>query len=237
MESWNQIINTALLGTDKRELKKESLPSELWVAYDWITQNTASKEEHFLQSAALLFNYRQCGVLPLRKEDVSIAVADKEEKQYASPFSHGVLFDIIETGSLSLLQLWLEQCVSKNKIVQPEHIPLLLDTALKQKVLQSFIRTCCGNRGVWLAQFNEAWKYVQEPGEEDVWQTGTLVQRKSLLAKIREIDAAKGRQMLEQVWAQENAASKTEFVQQLYVNANADDVPWLETVLIDKSVK
>lgn len=237
MESWNQVINTALLGTDKRELKKEALSADFSDALDLIAQSNNTKEDIFLQTASLVYNYRQCGVLPLRKDTVSIANADVENKQYASSFSHHVLYDIVETGSIPLFRFWLEQCVAKEKIVQPEVIPLLLDAAVKQKELQVLIRACCGNRGLWLAQFNEAWKYAEEVNDDDLWQTGTLEQRKKLLAKIRKDDPAKGREMLQQVWAQENAAGKTELMQQLSINANSDDVAWLEELLNEKSIK
>ena len=71
MESWNQIIHTALLGTDKKQLKKEELPEELAESFELVKQFNSDREDSFLQSAALLYNFRQCGVSPLHKESIS----------------------------------------------------------------------------------------------------------------------------------------------------------------------
>jgi hypothetical protein len=235
MESWNHIINTALLGTDKKQLVKENLPAEISEGFDWIVRNTESKEDAFLQTAAMLYNFRQCGVLPLHPEGVFISLADKEDKAQAVPLAHQALYDIVETGSVPLLRLWLKQCTSKEQIVQPEAVPLLLDTAIKHKQLQTLIYTCCGNRGVWLSQFNKAWKPAVVLSDEEVWQTGTPEQRRSLLLQIRSTNPVKGRELLAETWAQESAATKAELVKTLSVNAGPDDLPWLEQLLHEKS--
>jgi hypothetical protein len=86
--------------------------------------------------------------------------------------------------------------------------------------------------------FNDAWKYtaaIEE--EEEGWQTGTLEQRKSILATIRAKDASKGRELLQQVWSQENAATRTELIQQLAIGLSETDLPWLEEQMNDKSIK
>lgn len=237
MESWNQIIHTALLGTDKKNLKKEDVVPELAESFELIAQGTQNKEEAFLQTAALVYNYRQCGFLPTHKEVLPLPVAEGESKSYASDASHQVLTDIIELGSNSLLRFWLEQCAGKEKIILPEVIPLLMDAGIKNKQLQSLIYTCCGNRGKWLAQFNPEWQYNDEIDNNELWNTGTLEQRKAILRNIRTINPLKARELLQQIWNQENAAAKVELLQELSANANDEDLPWLESLLDEKSAK
>jgi hypothetical protein len=237
MESWNHIIHTALLGTDKQALKKENLVAEVVEQYDLIAQNTQSREEVFLQTAALVYNYRQCGFLPVQKETVFISRAKDEEKEYANGLAYQTLYDIIETGSSSLLQFWLEECAKANKIVQYELIPELMDAGVKQKSLQPLVHVCCGHRGAWLTQFNAEWKYAASTDEEERWQTGTLEQRKKVLAQVRKANPDKGRDLLQQAWAQENAAAKTELIQELRIHASEEDLPWLEELLNEKSAK
>ena len=87
MQTWDQIINTALLGTDKRTLAANELPAELAELAALIQNSTTDKEEQFLQIAALAFNYRQCGVLPLQKEGVTVSKAAMEEKSYCYPLA------------------------------------------------------------------------------------------------------------------------------------------------------
>ncbi len=237
MESWNHIVNTALLGTEKRALKKEDLISDAGAYFDLIIERAESKEEAFLQTASLLYNIRQCGFTPMRKEGILFAKAEEEEKSYANELAHRVLYDILETTSISLFRFWLELCAEGNKIVQPETIPLLFDEGMKNKSIRPLIYDCSGKRGEWLLQFNPEWKYVDTSTNEELWQTGVLEQRKNILAELRKIDPAKARELLQQTWLQENAAAKAELLQQLKNNPSNDDLPFLEMLLNEKSVK
>jgi hypothetical protein len=237
MESWNHVINAALLGTEKRSLKESDVDLALAETVTAISEQTTDREEAFLQTAALVYNFRQCGFLPLHKEAVTIATADAEEKSYASLLAHAVLADVLETDSISLLRFWLEQCSGAGKIVQPEVIPALLNVGVKTKSLQSLVITCCGKRGEWLQQFNEEWQWYKVENGEELWHAGTLSQRKEFLASLRQSDPAKGRELLQQTWSQESAATKLELLELFKMNAGADDVVWLEDVLNEKSVK
>lgn len=237
MESWNHIIHTVLLGTDKRALKKEDLAAELAGPFEQLVQNTDSKEEAFLQTAALVYNYRQCGFLPLQKEVPPLPTAEAEEKEYASAAAHGVLSDIMETGSTSLFLLWLQQCSLANKIVLPEVVPVLLDAGMKAKRIREAVYRCCGKRGAWLLTLNKEWKYNTPVDGEEGWETGTLEQRKGILAQIREEDPTRARELLQGVWPQESAAARAELVQVLSINADEEDLPWLEGLLQEKSAK
>jgi Family of unknown function (DUF5691) len=237
MESWNQIINTALLGTDKRPFQASELTADMADTIELVIQNTDNKEDAFLQTAALLYNYRQCGMLPLKKEGANLPVAEPEVAPYANELAHQALSGILEMESMPLLQYWLRQCAATNKLVQPEMIPVLLDIGMRYKYLHALVQQCCGKRGEWLAAFNEGWKYTAPVDEEALWQTGTLDQRKKYLAAIRAQDPAKGRELLQQTWAAENAATRTELIQQLAIGLAEEDGSWLEAQLQEKSVK
>lgn len=237
MESWNHIIHTALLGTDKRVLKKEDLAAELAGPFELLVQNTDSREEAFLQTAALVYNYRQCGFLPLQKEVPALPVAEAEEKEYASAAAHGVLSDIMETGSTSLFLLWLQQCSQASRIVLPEFVPVLLDAGMKARRLREAVYRCCGKRGAWLLTLNKEWKYHTPVDGAEGWETGTFEQRKTILAQIREENPARARELLQEAWSQENAAARAELVQVLSIKAGEEDLPWLEGLLPEKSVK
>ena len=237
MESWNTLLNVALLGTEKRGLEAAELDVVFEESVGLIQAQTTDREEVFLQTAALVFNYRQCGFLPLHKQTVSMAPAEEEEKPYASPEAHTVLTEILETGSAALLRFWLEQCRNAGTIVQPEILPALLHTHTKTRTLMSLIDACGGRRGEWLRQFNQDWKKDEVLTEEERWQTGTLTQRKELLAGVRKTDPVKGRELLQQTWQQETAATKAELLEPFEINAGEEDLPWLEEVLKEKSTK
>lgn len=238
MEFWNNIINTALLGTDKKQIGNEELTEELSEAYRQIISNEEiDREEKFLQITSAALNFRVCGITPFPTQDITINIAEKEVKPYCKLTSLQVLKDILEEQSHSLLVFWLQQCNDKNQIVTPELVPLLFEIAAGQKKIRSLVTECCGKRGEWLSDLNPDWQFHVRENDEDVWQNGTSELRRKVLAKLRETDPAKAREWLKQTWSAENANTKAELLKQLETNASADDLEWLETLKEEKSQK
>jgi len=238
MEFWSNIINTAMIGTDKKMIGAADLPSELDEAIIQIQGNEAiDKEEKFLQIASLAFSYRQAGVMPLRKETISISQSPTEEKMYCNAATMQALKDIQSSESIPLLKFWLQLCDEKNKIVQPEIIPSLLAEGVQQKKLQTLIAACCGKRGEWLSRFNESWNFSQNQTAEQLWQTGTPEQRKSIFKETRENDPALAREWLMQTWSQEDANTKTAFLEIFSINIGEADIFFLESLASEKSKK
>jgi hypothetical protein len=238
MEFWNNIITTAMIGTDKKSISANELPADLQEATTLIHANeTIDKEEKFLQITALAFNYRQAGVLPLHKETVTLEQCPPEERPNCNAAAMQVLKDIQSEESLPLLKFWLQQCNAKGQLVQPELIPSLLAEGVQQKKLQTLIAACCGKRGEWLSRFNVAWNFSQNQTAEKLWQTGTPEQRKAILKDTRAIDASLAREWLQQTWPQEDANTKTAFLEIFSINISDADIPFLESQSTDKSKK
>lgn len=238
MQNWNDIVNTAMLGTEKKVPDINTVPQNLLPAIQLIQQNELTdKEEKFLQTAAVINNYQQCGVLPVKKENVSIAPAPAEDKPYCSNAALLVLNDILSEENTPLLIFWLQHCVAAGQLVPPELVHRLLQLGAEQKKLQTFISACCGNRGRWLAGFNEAWNFSVNQTAEEMWQTGTPEQRRQILTAVRKENPALAGEWLQQTWAQEDAATKTSFLEILQINISDADEAFLETLSAEKSKK
>jgi len=238
MQFWDNIINVAMIGTDKKTLGADELFADLADAGSLVNANTTiDKEDKFLQLAALAFNYRQCGILPVHKEEVELTLAPPEEHNYCSIEAYQALTDVLETENYSLLGLWLKGCIDKHQIVTVDLVPALLATGVQQKNLQSLIAVACGRRGEWLARFNDSWNYSSAQSEEQAWQTGTPEQRKIILKQLRSSDPAKAREWLQQTWAEEDANTKTSFLELLETSVSDEDIPFLETLAGEKSKK
>jgi len=237
MQFWNNIIQTAMLGTKRKQVTADELPEVLSDAVTVITGNTnIDKEEQFLQIVSLAFNYRQCGVQPLHKE-ISIPPAPAEEKPYCIPKAFMVLKDILEEDADSLLQLWLQLCSRKGQLIPPSLLPALLDKATLQKKLRTLVEDCMGKRGEWLSAFNKSWNFTAAETAEERWLTGKPEQRKEVLEHLRATNPALARQWIQETWAQENANSKAELLKAFHVNPDAKDVEWLESIMTEKSQK
>jgi Family of unknown function (DUF5691) len=200
------------------------------------TNETTDKEIKFLQLAAVAFNYRQSGNLPFQKE-ISFSPCPPEEKKYCTAVASHTLNEILSEESLPLLKLWLEKCNKNHLVVQPGTIPALLEIASNHKSFQTLVASCCGKRGEWLSNYNDSWKFSMAQSIEEIWQTGTPEQRKNVLIELRETDSKKARDYLMQTWGQEDANTKTEFLELLANGISKDDIAFLESLATEKSKK
>jgi hypothetical protein len=238
MKAWEHIINAAMLGTDKPMPGNTDVAEEVRAIFNQIDDNTISdKEAKFLQKAAVVYNYRQCGFTPFQRQDLPPNKADDETKPYCSANAARVLNSILSEDCIPLLQLWMKLCNNYNQLLLPDVLPVVLDKAQKDTTLQPLIIACCGNRGAWLSGLNPAWNYFTTLPDEELWQTGKPEERVKALQKARQQDPDKAREWLQQTWAQENAASKLELLKTLRVNNTAADLPWLESLLAEKGQK
>src|SRR5690349_15918850 len=111
MEFWNNIINAALLGTDKKHLGREELAVELSDVFMEVSSNEEiDREEKFLQITSAALNFRVCGATSISDANISTREADKETKSYCNIASLQALKDILEEQSHSLLVFWLREC-------------------------------------------------------------------------------------------------------------------------------
>ncbi|MFY7963385.1 MAG: DUF5691 domain-containing protein [Chitinophagaceae bacterium] len=238
MEFWNQIVQTAVIGTEKKQIDPNTLASDFAVPATTIIENTTiDREERFLQVATLAFSYRQSGFEPLHKPNISTDVCPEETKYYCSDMALQTLKDILFEDSNSLLKIWLKKCNQHQQIIHPSVLPDLLNKAVQQKNLREDIVNCCGNRGKWLMQFNKDWCFGNDITDIEQWNTGTTEQRKKYLISLRETDSSKAIDLLQEVWTKENAATKQSLLEALEINLSAEDISWLESIAIDKSQK
>jgi hypothetical protein len=237
MEQWANIINSALLGTGKKVADAGTLSGVLQQAADNISVATANdREEHFLQLASLIYNFRQSGTQPVNANAAPLAVCRPETKPYCSPAANRVLQQVLDTDSIQLLQLWLEYCTQKGFLMQPDILPVMLDRGWRNKSLRTFIAAAGGYRAEWLGQLNPDWNFsrVAESLEER-WQNGATAQRVEALKELRASDPPAARSWLQQTWAKESASVRAELLSVFGRPADPEDLEWLEYLLNDKS--
>ncbi|MEI6945894.1 DUF5691 domain-containing protein [Paraflavisolibacter sp. H34] len=237
MEPNNPILHTALLGTDKRPLRPEELPPALGEAAARLGETEGGREEQFLQLAALARNYRRCGLVPARAEGAHLPPAPEEEKSPASPEAHRLLTAILSGDIPSLLGLWLQRCAGSGVLADPGYAPRLLEAATRHKGLRPFVLACTGQRGAWLARFNESWKWQAAAPDEELWQTGTAEQRREVLGRLRRTDPATALAWLQATWPQETAAGRAALLPLLSGTVTEADRDWLERLLSEKSAR
>ena len=234
MDVWEEAVKIALLGTERQSLSPEILPLPVQSLFSKLSP--ADPEESFLKTAALLLNFTQAGSnLPVLQVNLP-QPAGLEEKSVCSPKAVQTLAAILEEEFPTLILVWLQHCIQAQQLVREDYVPVLLDEGKKNIKLRSLIKEVIGNRGKWLAGFNNNWQYVSLP-ETEIWEQGKPEERKQLLLQIRQENPVKARELLAGTWKEENANSRAELLSLLEENLSMADEPWLREAQTDKSQK
>lgn len=229
-----EIIKTALLGTDKYQLR---LSEELENWDKTFSSNNADKEGSFLKNAAVSFLYEECGKIPLiltAEPDVCPAeVSSKLNSETNSQLKAAliakdeVLFDYL-----------INRCNFFEKVVSPDLAPLLLNKALEQKRKAKELVKVCGETGKWLCGLNKNWNnLLSETIVEVDWELGSLDSRLTYFMQLRNTEPTKALILLDGTFEQENANTRAEFLSLFTINLSAADIPFLEKAQKDKSKK
>ncbi len=238
MDFWNQVVHSSILGVAKKPLDTSSLDQMLAEPVAKILSNESiDNEERFLQIATLCYNFRAAAHIPIRHSGEILEACRKEDKLYCSSLAETVLKDILAEENVSLLLLWLKHCAAKEQLVPVALIPSLLNLGIHHKSLQPLIVGCCGYRGEWLAVFNPEWRFSVSQSDETIWETGSLDQRKQVLINWRQKEPGKGLKNLQTEWTKEDAATRQSLLETLSINLSENDIPFLESLVNDKSKK
>ncbi|MGW0331292.1 DUF5691 domain-containing protein [Streptomyces sp. NPDC003011] len=151
---------------------------------------------------------------------------------------------------MELLPQWLTTANARGFAAPPELLPALLDAARGRTDLRPAALAFAGPRAVWLARLNPDWRFALRatpgggatlPHPEDtekirrLWQEGLFAERVALLSAIRAREPGAARELLATTWATERAEDRLMFLDSLRSGLAADDEPFLEQALTDRS--
>ncbi|GHD94531.1 DUF5691 domain-containing protein [Streptomyces naganishii] len=246
--AWEELVTTALLGTDRRR-PPGGAGREAPVA--------------LLDAAALQTVRRRAGLRPApaagRPEP---APADPRPPLPAAAARRLALLlaDRPGTGGggrrgtapdlMELLPQWLAAANAHGYAPAPQALPALLDAARGRTDLRPAVLAFAGPRALWLARLNPDWRFALRaapggsaslPGPEDtdrirrLWEEGLFAERVALLAAMRARSPAAARELLAGTWAAERAEDRLMFLDSLRTGLAPEDEPFLEQALADRS--
>ncbi|MFE3826287.1 DUF5691 domain-containing protein [Streptomyces sp. NPDC059092] len=250
--SWEGLVTSALLGTDRRTPPVEVLApgKEAPVA--------------LLDAAALHTVRRRAGLLPApAAEPPALAppdgrtrlpeaaerrlgqlLADRAAPTGGSGGRRGTAPDLTE-----LLPQWLAAANRHGYAAPAPALPALLDAARARTDLRPPALAFAGPRGLWLARLNPEWKFALRggsggavlPAAEDaeamrrLWEEGLFAERIALFTAVRTRNAETARTLLASTWPTERAEDRLMFLDSLRDGLSAADEPFLERALSDRS--
>ncbi|QBD77920.1 hypothetical protein EPA93_18735 [Ktedonosporobacter rubrisoli] len=200
-------------------------------------------ERSFLLTAGALATYWRAGYVP-EKGPAALQPAASEQlpvcpaqiERYLHGFLHGTHSQLLPEV-LTLLR-------KRGMRLPYKLLPDALEYATRHQSVRSSLIPLLGVRGRWLSELNPAWSWTTQvlsidqetfrEQAETIWQEGQRKQRLEALELMRSVDAAKGREWLQEAWRKENANTREEFLQALTAGLSIEDQAFLETALQDR---
>ncbi|MGW2449127.1 DUF5691 domain-containing protein [Streptomyces sp. NPDC001675] len=247
--SWEELVTTALLGTDRRQPPAGAAGREAPVA--------------LLDAAAVATVRRRAGLRPGRAarrpepapEDPRPALPAAAARRLATLLAdrsggagggrRGSSPDLME-----LLPQWLAAAGAHGYAAPAQALPALLDAARGRTDLRPAALAFAGPRALWLARLNPDWRFalraapgggtaLPDAGDGEavrrLWQEGLFAERVALLGALRAATPALARELLEETWPTERAEDRLMFLDSLRAGLSIDDEPFLEQALGDRS--
>jgi Family of unknown function (DUF5691) len=233
---WDDLVSTALLGTERHRVDVAGLPGPVAT----LASGLSDADARLLGAAALATSYRRAGVRALPGVDLP-AAAEAESAPVVGPWAAGRLGRILGREDAELLREWLVAVAAGGLRPPAEALPPLLDTAARQPAIAQVLAGVLGERGRWLAGFRKEWRRfaaaAETAADPSVWTYGDGAARRAYLAALRGRDPAAARDLLTAGWEQESAADRAQFLALLGPGLSRSDEALLEAALDDRSVR
>lgn len=157
-EQWNELLATALLGTEQRQCVVSAPELEFLNALP--TANpTQDHEGWMLLASAFAATYRRAGQIPAAST-TPLSPAPPESKPYCSPSVAAHLASaLVEVRTMEpLVEEVLLTLAMQSRILPPALLPDILAWAQRNKQPRAWIAPVVGERGRWLVEHNREWK-------------------------------------------------------------------------------
>lgn len=235
MNALASLATSALLGTDRRPPEWPVLDGPLGALLGRIPRE--SVEKALLQTVGVLGTCQLAGMLS-PKDDSAPSVAEDESTPQDGRTD--LLSAILADGPERLQAEAFLKIAAAGRHLPHRLLPRALECGRRSVALRPSLLRVLGRRGAWLAAQNDAWSFAAGSGstdvlDQDVWQHGSLDQRRLYLVALRQQDAAKARDLVREAMSTEGAKERSAFIECLGTALSHEDEDLLEATLADKS--
>jgi hypothetical protein len=234
--TWDELLGTALVGTTRRTVDQLTIGTE--------TIHADSAEATVLAAAALASGYRRAGWTPPTWRGTPTPPAGPDSRPECTPAATQLLELLlnrgvrVEGGPELLAVHWLSFARQAGQRPPYRLIVDLLRFGTANAATRALVKDVIGPRGAWLAQHNQSWNWAAAVPPQDVverFATGTRVERLALLTDLRATEPDFARTLIEDTWADEQAATRASFLDTLHTGLSNNDEPFLERILDDRA--
>lgn len=208
----------------------------------------ADGETRFLLAAGAASVYLQAGRKPARAAALP-EPAPEDPRPACGPAVAAVLRELLSGEHRVLLPEACARMAAAELRLPFDLLPAALSVPAS---FRPAIRQVLGERGRWLARFNESWAWARTkgleaaeteavpsmpPDAERIWEEGNLEDRVSVLSRVRAVDPALARSWLAPVLSKEKAEPRARLISALETGLGPDDEELLEKSLDERSVQ
>lgn len=232
MSLWQNVVQTALVGSDRQSPTLPPIEGELGKILAKL--DTADIERKLLGSAASIALYQRAGKVPVNVIE-EITPCDLEDLPRCSHKTAQYLKQILHGEYAQILPDCLAIIAANGKRVSEENLPAILALGRKQTELQKAIKKVVGKRGNWLAAQNPDWNYAIAIDDESIWETGRSAARTALLQRLRAENPQRARKLVVSTWNKDKADDRAVFLSTFETGLSMEDEAFLEENLGDRS--
>lgn len=248
MTAWDDLVSTALLGTDRRPPGLDGLPGEVRAQ---LAEQYDDPAGLVLDAAALSAAYRRAGRMPLRGLE-PLPAAEPDPRPAPSEAAVRRLAAMSGGTNPELLPEWLEAVRDRGLRVPPEFLPELAELARGRHELRAVLAAVTGPRAAWLATLDRNWRFLADAAAETAadagpdagrglddgaWRHGNRAQRVRWLTRLRARDPGAARDALAATWPKEPPAAKAELLAVLAEGLSGADEELCEAALDDQATR
>ncbi len=231
--TWQTIVLSAVLGTERQPLKLPSIGGALGTL---LTQFSAGENEQvLLHAAATTWLYERVGALPATNGQAAPTPALDDARPRCNALAQHCLTRLLGGEYPEVLPEMLAALDAAGQRIPAENLPDLLNLGAKQQQLRAAIVRVIDQRGLWLAAQNPDWSFAA--GTRDVaesWQTESSAARRLQFQQLRAEDPGQARKLVESTWDQETPDDRAAFLEEFETGLSPDDEPFLEGALDDR---
>jgi hypothetical protein len=237
--SWDDLVTTALVGTERRPLPAAAAPDGTPLT----GPAAATDEARVLALAAVAAAWRTAGWQPAEAYGPGVDPAPPDTRPECSVRAAQLLDLVLAPGTTfadprSLLGHWLA-CAAEAGVRPPHRLLIpLLARATTEVTLRSPVAGVVDRRGRWLAARQPDWGWlvtIDAVPDSSGWATAGRFERVAMATALRATDPGEGRRLVTGELASLSAAERAELVETLGTGLGPDDEPLLEDLLDDRS--
>ncbi|MBL8248535.1 MAG: hypothetical protein JNK95_09275 [Candidatus Competibacter sp.] len=240
MNLLSELSTQVLIGVERRQPTLPAAPGALGELLIEVSNSTPAAETQVLRAAGVIGICALAGYQPSPADEAAMTVCPAETRRIPTHRSLiSALRHIFEDGPERLRVEALRRLADAGYCVPPRLLLGLLQHGQRNSALRPFMAQAVGQRGRWLASLNPEWRYLapsaDDPPDPQIWETGTLEQRRHFIAWTRRRDPAQARTLLSAAMGEMDARERARLLETMRMGLSADDEDVIESLLRDRS--